>query len=81
MARETCPNETITVQLHYKHVLPGKESVEYLSTRSPKTTPYKVYFLSLTAYEGSSKHLRATMREILKILQIALFRNVFQKRK
>ena len=50
MARETCPDETITVQLHYKHVLPGKECPQYLSTWSPKTTPYKVHFLSLTTH-------------------------------
>ena len=48
MARKTCPNETITVQLHNKHVLRGKERPRYLSARSPKTTPYKVHFLSLT---------------------------------
>ena len=48
MARKTCPNETITVQLHNKHVLRGKERQRYLSARLPKTTPYKVHFLSLT---------------------------------
>ena len=48
MARETCPNETITVQLHYKRVLRGKERLQYLSTWSPNTTPCKVHFLSLT---------------------------------
>ena len=50
MARKTCPNETITVQvqLHNKHVVRGKERPRYRSARSPKTTPYKVHFLSLT---------------------------------
>ena len=50
MARKTCPNETITVQLHNKHVLRGKERPRYLSARSLKTTPYKVHFLSLTTH-------------------------------
>ena len=53
MARKTCPNQTITVQLDNKHVLRGKERPRYLSARSPKTTPYKVHFLSLTWHEAT----------------------------
>ena len=57
MARETCPDETITVQLHYKHVPPRKGRPQYLSAWSPKTTPYKVHFWSLTKY----LHLRPAL--------------------
>ena len=50
MAKKTCPNETITVQLHNKHVPRGKERPRHLSVWSPKTTPYKVHFLSYSVF-------------------------------
>ena len=62
MARKTCPDETITVQLHNKHVLSGKEHPRYLSARSPKTTGYKRAVLGTTILANGKAHFGPTDR-------------------
>ena len=66
MERKTCPNETTVYYSITKHVLfRGKEQAPAIfCVRSPKTTPYNVYFLSLTGgfHQGSTDaHVQCTM--------------------